>query len=339
MLLTQIIELTAIFGLSLLLFKYYPVFSIYFGLHTQPESVDVTQSSKATGAGIIFPISLAIYIFFNINTLSLNFDTTIMILSAFLMALLGFFDDFYSLSLKLRLFCQTTFVTLTIIIFLPYLFINIDAVNFFVFLVILFLGIWLLNSFNFIDGADGLLGINALLIFLILSIYSLLGNQCALSSMLFKFSLVLLSFLIYNWHPSKLFMGDAGSLFLGSLSLILIFYFYTFGLLKPSTLFIIFSLILIETTSTLLVRIYRRENFFSGRHNLHAYQQLARQPNKGSVPAKFSVLISLFWILPMSLISHFIEGSEMTAVFISSMPLVLISYFFGPYKALKLEES
>lgn len=336
--LTQIIELTAIFGLSLLLFKYYPKFSIYLGLYTQPESVDVTQSSKATGAGIIFPISLAIYIFFNINTLSIDFDTTILILSCFLMALLGFFDDFNSLSLKLRLFCQTTFVTLTIIIFLPYLFINIDTVNFLVFLVILFLGIWLLNSFNFIDGADGLLGVNALMIFSMLSMYCLLGNQYILSLMLFNFSFVLLSFLIYNWHPSKLFMGDAGSLFLGSVSLILIIYLYAFGVLKPSTLFITFSLILIETTSTLLVRIYRRENFFSGRHNLHAYQQLARQPKKGALPAKISILLTLLWILPMSFISHIVPSSGIVIALISSLPLIIISYIYGPHRALKMRD-
>ena len=109
----------------------------------------------------------------------------------------------------------------------------------------------------------------------------------------------------------------------------------SYEVLKISTLFIIFSLIIIETTCTLFVRICRKEDFFSGRHDLHAYQQLAKQPNNGALPAKISIVLTILWIVPMGFFSHIFEGKETIIVLLSSFPLFLLSYFYGPYKTIK----
>ncbi|MCH7401747.1 undecaprenyl/decaprenyl-phosphate alpha-N-acetylglucosaminyl 1-phosphate transferase [Belliella kenyensis] len=73
----------------------------------------------------------------------------------------------------------------------------------------------LTNSFNLIDGLDGLAGSLSLVAFTFLGWWFLQANMNAYS--LFAFVLVggILSFLIYNWHPAKIFMGDTGSLSLG----------------------------------------------------------------------------------------------------------------------------
>lgn len=332
---SSVLQGFSILLLSSILFKYYPNISKILGSYTKPEGVDVTQSSKPTGSGIIFPLVLFFYVLINLQDFDFSISFLLLSSSCLLIALMGFFDDIYSLSLKLRLLCQTLFVVLLIGIFFNHTFIESSLGDLMFILTILFLGIWLLNSFNFIDGADGLLAINSLMICLTISAYCLFGNQASLGFMLLNFCIVLFSFLIFNWHPSKLFMGDAGSLFLGSVSLILIMYLYSYGVLKISTLFIVFSLIIIETTCTLLVRIYRKENFFSGRHDLHAYQQLAKQPNKGALPAKISILLTVLWIVPMGFLSHVLEGKETIVVLVSSFPLFLLSYFYGPYKTIK----
>jgi UDP-GlcNAc:undecaprenyl-phosphate/decaprenyl-phosphate GlcNAc-1-phosphate transferase len=73
----------------------------------------------------------------------------------------------------------------------------------------------LTNSFNLIDGLDGLAGSISLVTFLFLGWWFF---EADLMSYAF-FALILvgavLSFLVYNWHPAKIFMGDTGSLSLG----------------------------------------------------------------------------------------------------------------------------
>jgi len=73
----------------------------------------------------------------------------------------------------------------------------------------------LTNSFNLIDGLDGLAGSISLVTFLFLGWWFMEADLTSYS--VFSFILVgsILSFLVYNWHPAKIFMGDTGSLSLG----------------------------------------------------------------------------------------------------------------------------
>ena len=73
----------------------------------------------------------------------------------------------------------------------------------------------LTNSFNLIDGLDGLAGSISLVTFLFLGWWFFEADL--MSYAVFSFILVgaVLSFLVYNWHPAKIFMGDTGSLSLG----------------------------------------------------------------------------------------------------------------------------
>ena len=73
----------------------------------------------------------------------------------------------------------------------------------------------LTNSFNLIDGLDGLAGSISLVTFMFLGWWFLEADLTSYS--VFAFILVgsVLSFLVYNWHPAKIFMGDTGSLSLG----------------------------------------------------------------------------------------------------------------------------
>ncbi len=73
------------------------------------------------------------------------------------------------------------------------------------------------NSFNLIDGIDGLAASLGIIILLFFSwiLYTVNATDLALIS--FAVSGSLLAFLIYNWHPSRIFMGDTGSMILGFL--------------------------------------------------------------------------------------------------------------------------
>lgn len=73
----------------------------------------------------------------------------------------------------------------------------------------------LTNSFNLIDGLDGLAGTIASLSFAILGVWFYYQGYFSYSILSFSFLGGIIAFLIFNWHPAKIFMGDTGSLMLG----------------------------------------------------------------------------------------------------------------------------
>ncbi len=81
------------------------------------------------------------------------------------------------------------------------------------------------NSFNLIDGVDGLAGSLGFLTTLVFGTYFYMIGELAFSVMAFALAGSLLSFLIYNFSPAKIFMGDTGSLLLGLINSILVIKF------------------------------------------------------------------------------------------------------------------
>ncbi|AGA76365.1 glycosyltransferase family 4 protein [Echinicola vietnamensis] len=75
--------------------------------------------------------------------------------------------------------------------------------------------IGLTNAFNLIDGLDGLAGTLSIITFLGLGGWFLYSGHTTYGFIAFTFVGAVLSFLVYNWHPAKIFMGDTGSLTLG----------------------------------------------------------------------------------------------------------------------------
>lgn len=73
----------------------------------------------------------------------------------------------------------------------------------------------LTNAFNLIDGLDGLAGTMAVLVFSCLGLWFMYHGLESLAVLSFTFLGGVLAFLVFNWHPAKIFMGDTGSLTLG----------------------------------------------------------------------------------------------------------------------------
>ncbi len=81
------------------------------------------------------------------------------------------------------------------------------------------------NSFNLIDGVDGLAGSLGLLTTLVFGSYFFYVGQIMYSVMAFSLAGSLIGFLIYNFSPAKIFMGDTGSLLIGLFNAILVIQF------------------------------------------------------------------------------------------------------------------
>lgn len=137
------------------------------------------------------------------------------------------------------------------------------------------------NSFNLIDGVDGLAGSLGLLTTLIFGTYFFYAGELTYAVMSFALAGSIIGFLIYNYSPAKIFMGDTGSLLLGLVNSILVIKFInTAGnplgnLPLQSAPAIGFSILMIPLFDTLRVFglriIQRRSPFSPDRTHVHHF--------------------------------------------------------------------
>lgn len=136
-----------------------------------------------------------------------------------------------------------------------------------------------INSFNLIDGVDGLASSLGMLTTLIFGTYFFVIGHQAYALMAFAMSGSLLAFLIFNHHPAKIFMGDSGSLMIGLVNSILVIHFINVAdspsVLVPvgSVVAVGFSILIVPLLDTLRVfsiRIfYGRSPFTPDRNHVH----------------------------------------------------------------------
>ena len=137
------------------------------------------------------------------------------------------------------------------------------------------------NSFNLIDGVDGLAGSLGVLTTLVFGTYFFYVGQLTYAVMAFSLAGSIIGFLIYNFSPAKIFMGDTGSLLLGLVNSILVIKFINvagnpavnFPLeASPAIGFAILMIPLFDTLRVFTLRILdRRSPFSPDRTHVHHF--------------------------------------------------------------------
>jgi len=187
--------------------------------------------------------------------------------------LAGLYDDAFNtnplLKFILQLSCGIILVSFNVKISIS----NLEFINIFFTLVWV---IGLMNSINMLDNMDGVTGtISALIITGMIGVLAITGHAASDFYMLILIGVLgaLIGFLRFNWSPSKIFMGDTGSQFLGVfLAAISIIFLWKFnegnqGLLqvKPFVLPALFFIIpIIDTTTVTVRRLLRGQSPFVG---------------------------------------------------------------------------
>jgi len=138
-------------------------------------------------------------------------------------------------------------------------------------LVFLF-AIWMTNLYNFMDGSDGLAGGMALFGFGAYGIAAVLAQHEGLALSSFCISASALGFLFFNFHPARIFMGDAGSIPLGFLAAGLGVWGWQHGDWSVWFPLIIFSPFIVDATVTLFKRSLRGVRITEA-HREHYYQR------------------------------------------------------------------
>ena len=140
---------------------------------------------------------------------------------------------------------------------------------------ILFLTVWMTNLYNFMDGSDGLAGGMALFGFTMYGIAALMNNNDAFAMVNFTIGAAALAFLYNNFHPAKVFMGDAGSIPLGFLVAGIGLWGWQSGCWPTWFPFLVFSPFVVDATVTLIKRALRGAKVTEA-HREHYYQRLVQ---------------------------------------------------------------
>lgn len=137
----------------------------------------------------------------------------------------------------------------------------------------------IINAFNLIDGVDGLAGCLGVLTTCVFGIYFFMADMPAYALLSFSLAASLAAFLIFNYQPAKIFMGDSGSLLLGLINAILVIKFITVADSKAghfpltASVAVGFSILIVPLLDTLRVfsiRIFKgRSPFAPDRNHIH----------------------------------------------------------------------
>jgi UDP-N-acetylmuramyl pentapeptide phosphotransferase/UDP-N-acetylglucosamine-1-phosphate transferase len=164
--------------------------------------------------------------------------------------------------------------------------------------------VWFLNAYNFMDGIDGIAASQAIVASVAWGVTTFLFGGTYTSLFSFVIAGSSLGFLLHNWQPAKIFMGDVGSGFLG-FTLAALPVLALQGDSLPVPVFPLLGIafvwfFLADTIFTLLKRLIRGQRIWEA-HREHAYQQLVRSGwQHASVTLIYSfgaTLVSLFALL------------------------------------------
>jgi UDP-N-acetylmuramyl pentapeptide phosphotransferase/UDP-N-acetylglucosamine-1-phosphate transferase len=191
------------------------------------------------------------------------------VLGAVLLAAVSWFDDLRGLSPIVRLLAQAAAVAVGILV-LP------GPRDLFYLAAIGLVWIWWINLFNFMDGIDGLAGTEAAAIGAGLLLFAGVGAGAdpALRTLAAAVTGAAIGFLVWNWSPARIFLGDIGSVPLGY---VLGFLLLDLAARGRWTIAVILPLyFLADATITLVRRLLRGERVWQA-HREHFYQQAVRR--------------------------------------------------------------
>jgi len=320
--------------LSILIITYFMVdFYINFA---KTKNIVATGNNKnlhegeiPRGAGIVFGniyIVLIMISYIN-NFLPLSFLIPI-VCGSFFCIILGFFDDVYDLKAKYKFIFQNLII-LGLVIYSNFssIYENFNSLFFTYLIMLTIFKVWMLNAFNFLDGTDGHLSCVCIMQSVLMVVALYLNSNFELIIPIILLSLVVSIFLLFNLPPAKVFMGDAGSMFIGINLIIFILISLQNSFLNIYLIFIIFSYYFVDTLGTLIIRTLQKKPWTS-RHRSHPYQNFSRIFGHRKT-LRITTIIHMLWLLPIVILAIYFENFQPHFAIISLIPLLIYLIKFG----------
>lgn len=191
----------------------------------------------------------------------------------------------------------------------------------------LFYLVWMLNLYNFMDGIDGIASVEAITVCLAACLIYWLSGYHDLIWAPILLVMSVLGFLYWNFPPARIFMGDAGSGFLG----MMLGVFSLQGAWRDTSILwmwiILLGVFVVDATLTLIIRFLRGAKVYEA-HRSHAYQLASRRFGKHSVVTLSVLVINVFWLFPIALCVVRLGLDGLTAVVLAYVPLVALALKF-----------
>lgn len=242
-----------------------------------PNSRSSHSKPVVRGAGIIF-VGFSIICWLLSAALSGSLQLGALSLGAIPLAVISFWDDVRGVSIRVRLLVQIA-VSALFLSTIPvpnFLEVYFGAWSYGWYFCALFFMVAVINLYNFMDGIDGLVSLQGVTVLAVWCAVSFWRSGYTSEYLVCGIAAAsIFGFLIHNWKPATVFMGDVGSTFIG----------YTIGcmtmvqapgILRSDNFFILLILtlpVLFDATFTLLVRIIRGEAWYLP-HKRHLFQRL-----------------------------------------------------------------
>lgn len=187
--------------------------------------------------------------------------------------------------------------------------------------------VWLLNLYNFMDGIDGIASVEAICVCVGAAIIYALSGVATLVWLPILLACAVAGFLLWNFPPAKIFMGDAGSGFLGIMLGCLSLQGAWISSQFLWVWLILLGVFIVDATVTLIRRLVRGDKVYEA-HRSHAYQFASRRFGK-HLPVTSAVgVINLCWLLPVAVcVARFgLDGA--LGVIIAYAPLLALAVIF-----------
>lgn len=187
--------------------------------------------------------------------------------------------------------------------------------------------VWLLNLYNFMDGIDGIASVEAIGVCLGACLLYWMKGATELIWAPLLLAVSVAGFLFWNFPPARIFMGDAGSGFLGIVLGGLSLQAAWFSADMLWGWLILLGVFIVDATFTLFRRLLRGDKVYEA-HRSHAYQFASRRFGS-HLPVSAAVgAINLLWLLPIALgVTQFGLNSSL-GVILAYAPLVLLAIKF-----------
>ena len=239
------------------------------------RSMHVAPTPRLGGVGIMLGVIISIAMFCAVNDVGLPI---LLFVGLSMVMAISLLDDYISVKIEIRflLHALSAYLLISNGLIIDSLYFPSGDISIPFFLAapvsILFI-MWMINLYNFMDGLDGLSGGMAVFGFATLALIGSLEGEYVFATYNAIIASASLGFLVLNYPPAKIFMGDSGSASLGFLAAFFSIWAHLENILPIWISLIIFSPFIVDATMTLVIRISKREKFWQA-HKGHYFQIL-----------------------------------------------------------------
>ncbi|KHJ36999.1 decaprenyl-phosphate N-acetylglucosaminephosphotransferase [Pedobacter glucosidilyticus] len=308
---------------------------LYDDFHQERKTHDASIS-RLGGVGIFCSFTIVSLLFAKYDAF---LPTNILLTACIMLFAIGLKDDLAGSAPGTKFFIQ--FLVAAMMVFLGnvrltsmYGVLGLQEIDFFTSTVLSITTImFMVNAFNLIDGIDGLAGTLGLIVNLTFGIMFLHMGQDELATLAFSMVGALAGFLYYNYTPSRIFMGDTGSLLIGLISVVLGIKFIELNKFSeenydpifasaPATVVAVLIIPLFDTFRVFTLRVLQRKSPFQADRN-HIHHRIL---SLGFTHLQATFIIVLTNLIFIYLVLMFKEWGNFILIFVFLGICILINW-------------